>query len=1005
MGYDKPLPVREIEDGHDPAVVKRSVAKEAAGVSKASFVVSLLSLAVVYLFFSSFVDSLKRPALSQNFLDSFIPPASEHLPNTRNGLQQWQLAARGGTSGTCRMSWSSPSYLSFPEHLFNETHTAFYHKYAVYLYRENGWDPSPPPSRAMSQIGGTPVLFVPGNAGSFKQVRSFASGSSRLLRNRNGEVNEKWKHSGGLDWFTIDFNEDFSAFHGQTMHEQAHYINDAISFILSLYRDSQTSHRVPSSVIVVAHSMGGISSRLALTLPNYIPGSIHTILTVATPHSLLPVTFDPRIEEVYEEIHDVSLIPSTENLTVVSIAGGVWDSMINSDAAFLSSAMFSRGESQPRITGFTVFTTEIPTVYSSIDHLAVLWCDQLRTRIVQALLEISDAFEQEEGSLTPGPTEAVFKRYLKALPDNQAAFSHQHVHIGAEDDIRFLSPEERLSLDLPSLEKTTHHVFRSPSSASTFKVLTSVPIDAFQNVVTVSRCRVLTSHSLEHCHPVSTDRVQTLPRSIGVDGDAQYLPGRSEIEGMWALELPMYELEDYQSWVVTVPKSISAEWIFAGWETQISSKIGYGLFGVHSDILLRKGSVWTDIQLPLSSSLLVFRLQLTSNPPSSYPFSPLLQISTPSTAQSSFFPSPFQLQSTIHTHSNGPFLEPLAEKTLQARLYHTQHQEDQTVPVQITLDYWSTLARIAIRYRTVIVAYPFGVWIFCFAIQLEKFFHGGQFPTITSAFSFFVNQRLPIVLAASTSLSLLQALFFPAATSSRSWVVHDLLTGTLDVQLVWLHPLLVFASVGIFAAYVVCIHIFTLLWMGIYTVCSRLWGLRWMMRILCGSERDTSTFAQRMVSFGFLLAFVVFFAPYQFAFLLLFLLQLLQTSHLYSMKLEQEARFNFALLTMMFLLLPLTSTILLVWTRNLLAGWYAPFSSDHNVLQVLGFLVLLEVSRLKLPPRLQGVPAKFVLWALVLMGCWTFAYAGRFTFGIWTMGNLIVWILSALFVKGTYMLR
>lgn len=44
----------------------------------------------------------------------------------------------------------------------------------------------------------------------------------------------------------------------------------------------------------------------------------------------------------------------------------------------------------------------------------------------------------------------------------------------------------------------------------------------------------------------------------------------------------------------------------------------------------------------------------------------------------------------------------------------------------------------------------------------------------------------------------------------------------------------------------------------------------------------------------------------------------------------------------MLLLLPQNGAILLVWSRNLLAGWYAPFPSDHNVFAILGYLLLVE---------------------------------------------------------------
>lgn len=44
----------------------------------------------------------------------------------------------------------------------------------------------------------------------------------------------------------------------------------------------------------------------------------------------------------------------------------------------------------------------------------------------------------------------------------------------------------------------------------------------------------------------------------------------------------------------------------------------------------------------------------------------------------------------------------------------------------------------------------------------------------------------------------------------------------------------------------------------------------------------------------------------------------------------------------MFWLLPVNASILVVWIRNLSVGWLAPFSSDHNVVRVAGYLLWVE---------------------------------------------------------------
>lgn len=197
--------------------------------------------------------------------------------------------ARGGGAGSCRMSYTSPSYLLL--HNFSREYTRLGGgPWGLYLYREGGWDENPIKIGSDGQerlnLIGTPVVFVPGNAGSFRQVRSLAGTASRLWWELPG-VKKKTSTSNkelgrrSLDFFTIDYNDDFSAFHGQTLLDQSEYLADCIRYILSLYHQEREGpgRSDPTSVIVVAHSMGGIVARAAFLHPNYQAGSISTLIT------------------------------------------------------------------------------------------------------------------------------------------------------------------------------------------------------------------------------------------------------------------------------------------------------------------------------------------------------------------------------------------------------------------------------------------------------------------------------------------------------------------------------------------------------------------------------------------------------------------------------------------------------------------------------------------------------------------------------------------------------
>lgn len=168
----------------------------------------------------------------------------------------------------------------------------------------------------------------------------------------------------------MDLNEEFSAVSGRLLLDQAEYLNDVVQRILALYQ-----HRF-SSVVIVGHSMGGIVARLMPTLANYQSHSINTILTLASPHAKAPIVLDPKIARIYQSL----IHPIAPNITIMSLAGGTSDSIVNSDAASLSRAP----------GGLTAFTTSIPQVWTTCDHMAILWCNQLVKRVSKALVEVTN---------------------------------------------------------------------------------------------------------------------------------------------------------------------------------------------------------------------------------------------------------------------------------------------------------------------------------------------------------------------------------------------------------------------------------------------------------------------------------------------------------------------------------------------------------------------------------------------------------------------------------------
>ena len=313
----------------------------------------------------------------------------------------------------CAMSYMRPAFTRYSD--FDTEHTRFASKYSLYLYREGGVDED-------TRVKGIPVLFIPGNAGSYKQVRPIAAEAAHYYHDvlRTDDA-AKAHGKAPLDVFSVDFNEDITAFHGQTLLDQAEYLNEAVAFILALYHNPSRSLREsglpePKSVIILGHSMGGVVARTMLRMPNYQEHTVNTIVTLSAPHARAPVTFDADMVATYNDINTYwrksylqppSLNPLAD-VTLVSVAGGGLDTMIPSESTSLTSLV-------PDTHGFTVFTSSIPNVWTGMDHLAIMWCDQFRKALVKAVFDVTDVRRSAQTKPQAERIKAIRKRLLTGM--------------------------------------------------------------------------------------------------------------------------------------------------------------------------------------------------------------------------------------------------------------------------------------------------------------------------------------------------------------------------------------------------------------------------------------------------------------------------------------------------------------------------------------------------------------------------------------------------------------
>ncbi|XP_076459626.1 GPI inositol-deacylase-like [Babylonia areolata] len=344
----------------------------------------------------------------------------------------------------CEMTYmfQYPKYLDVP---LDNSITHQFPNYRLYVYGEGDY------ARQISKMefSGIPVLFLPGNAGSYRQVRSLGSVSLRM--------SEKPGIKFHFNYFVADFNEELSAIHGAFLQRQTEFVHACVKKILSLYKSSKNP---PTSVILVGHSMGGVLTRALFTLPGFDAQSVHTIITQASPHQAPVVTFDSALHTFYQRVNDYWYHHSNSTLahvTAVSCGGGYRDFQVRSGLTSLRDIL-------PESRGVSTTTMSVPLSWVSTDHLCSVWCRQMVLTTVGALFDIVDR-------KTLQPTSDV---------DHRAKVFQHHFLLNNGQEFKS-SEDKTISLDkkLP-WEVRTERVWRYYADKVTASKYIAVPLVSLQ---------------------------------------------------------------------------------------------------------------------------------------------------------------------------------------------------------------------------------------------------------------------------------------------------------------------------------------------------------------------------------------------------------------------------------------------------------------------------------------------------------------------------------------------
>lgn len=875
-----------------------------------------------------------------------------------------------------------------------------------------------------------PVLFIPGNAGSYKQVRPIGAEAATyfhdVLQHDQAVLNAGTR---SLDFFTVDFNEEFTAFHGQAILDQAEYLNEAVAYILSLYHDPRRSERDPdlpdpTSVIILGHSMGGIVARTMLVMPNYQSNSINTIITMAAPHEKPPVSFDAQLVDIYKEINDYWRQAYSQkwannnplwHVTLISIAGGGLDTMVPSDYASLESIV-------PETHGFTVFTSTVPTVWTGMDHQAILWCDQFRKVVVKVLYDIVDVNRPAQTKPRAERMRVFKKRFLtgmesfaeKTLPQKDPT-----TLLTLEDNSNsIITQGERLTLrKFGHLRKPRAHLLPVPPQGTPggrrFTLLSDQKLDApgESGTLEVLFCSVFPLHPGQSatlfsmnmdlsgdssgstrlaCKNAAAD-VIPLPASTRTSKQPFYLEGEDEVKPFSYLQYDLEDISDHQ-FVAVVDKAIDPTpgWVIAEFSENVHSRRIKHLslrrllaFGTKINLSATRPMV-VDVKIPaLQSSLLAYNLEMSNQVcgDDTQLFTPFVRQYLSEPYESKYFVN--VKQASINLHGISPFIPPPlkargAEDGVSLQIW-TDPTCNSSIHIDLQVDVLGSFGKLFMRYRTVLTAFP----LLIVALVLRKQFHvydeTGIFISFSEGMDACLRRSLPLVLFALSIMAFSLASGSPIPQSSSTGFLNwrsnateeainfkknDLLLGSQDPFFWFLVPFMGIICFGVcvIVNYAALLLVnFSCILYGIMR--SRPAWLHSDKRRAPSPSFCPSSPKRRLLTTGILLLLVSTFIPYQFAYLVACLVQIATCTRALRLACDTRSGTNYSfynyvhsiLILMLWTIPAINLPILLVWIHNLTVQWLTPFSSHHNVLSIVPFILLAEtLTSGKMVPRVTS---------------------------------------------------
>jgi len=221
--------------------------------------------------------------------------------------------------------------------------------------------------------------------GSYEQSRSLGAHGLQLTQRQNAGQPRRILHAlqnnlltGNathleafvFDVYALDFGEEGAGLHGRLVEQQSSMVADAVEFLIETCE--------LSSVTIVAHSIGGYATRLALVDYPELPNMVRNVITLATPHAYPVLAIEPSLHRVFSRFGQ----EQNTQVALISIGGGWRDEMIPPRSCQAPNAL--------NLGAVDIMSNGRKTVpLLGMDHRAIVWCHNLLSKVREIIFTLN----------------------------------------------------------------------------------------------------------------------------------------------------------------------------------------------------------------------------------------------------------------------------------------------------------------------------------------------------------------------------------------------------------------------------------------------------------------------------------------------------------------------------------------------------------------------------------------------------------------------------------------